>query len=519
MAVTQYIGARYVPLIYQNPDDNSNTWKAGVAYDPLTIVSWAGGSYTSKSAVPAGASNPADAPEYWVSIGLYSGQTSINTNNIDHIQHALANATEAGYVCTTARAEGDLVWINGILYECTAAVDVNDSYVEGVNITQILDVIATLRSGISQNVSDISDLGNDVGDLQNDMTQAQTDILALQANTDDPFTIMLGDSYATGWTPDGSNSGWPTYLEALGVSRNIKLSDGGVAFGRAESDPKAPISLLQNATLPTGVTADDVKRIIVLLGYNDFYQADADIVAHIRSFVTYCNTTYTNAIVYIGMCGYCDSRDVNGKFGVDVQRTARSYSNALRETNAVWVSQVLGILFANGSMASDGIHPLEPGNKLIALAMWNALHGTSYAAHAYYEMAASSTMYSTVSGRIKLDATVCNGALTGIMSSLNFELSDASPHDLHDVPLNPSGRVPALPYGCFHNAELWQTYDKSNGLGKDFYSTFVRLDGFGYNLTSKIDFSSIADGGSAYGKSSRVKVIDTGSFQISASFI
>ena len=519
MAVTQYIGARYVPLIYQNPDDNSNTWKAGVAYDPLTIVSWAGGSYTSKSAVPAGASNPADSPEYWVSIGLYSGQTSINTNNIDHIQHALANATEAGYVCTTARAEGDLVWINGILYECTAAVDVNDSYTEGINITQVLDVIKTITDTLAQATSDISDCGDDIVALQGDVGTLQNDVAALQADTDDPFTIMLGDSYATGWTPDGSNSGWPTYLEALGVSRNIKLADGGVAFGRAESDTRAPLYMLQNATLPAGVTADDVKRIIVLLGYNDFYQADADIVAHIRSFVTYCNTTYTNAIVYIGMCGYCDSRDVNGKFGVDVQRTARSYANALRTTNAVFVSQVLGILFANGSMASDGIHPLEAGNKVLALAMWNALHGTSYAVHSYYEMSAASTMFSTVTGKLKLDATVCNGVLTGILNTLNFEMSDANPHDLHMIPLTPSGTVPALPYGSFHAAELWQNYDRVNNLGNFFYSTFVRVEGFGYNLSSLIDFSSISDDGSAYGKSAHVKSIDTGSYQVSASFI
>ena len=518
MPVTQYIGARYVPLIYQNPDDNSNTWKSGVAYDPLTIVSWAGGSYTSKSAVPAGASNPADAPEYWVSIGLYSGQTSINTNNIDHIQHALANATEAGYTCTTARAEGDLVWIDGILYECTAAVNVNDSYTEGINITQELDVIKTIIDALSQMASDISDCGGDIFNLQGDVTQLQNDVLALQADTDDPFTIMLGDSYATGWTPDGDNSGWPTYLENLGVSRNIKLSDGGVAFGRAESDPKAPISLLQNATLPTGVTANDVKRIIVLLGYNDFYQADADIVAHIRSFVTYCNTTYQNAVVYIGMCGYCDSRDTNGKFGVDVVRTARSYANALRTTNAVFVPQVLGILFANGSLASDGIHPLESGNKLLALAMWNALHGSSFTAHAYYEMSAASTAYATVSGKIKLDASVNNGILTGIASS-NLELTDSAPHDLHNIPLTASGTVPSLPFGSFHIFNLWQTYDKSNGLGKDFYSSFVTAEGFGYNLSSRLEFNSIADSGGAYGKSSHVKSIDNFSYQISASFI
>ena len=98
MAVTQYIGARYVPKIYDNPDDNTNNWKQGVEYEPLTMVSYAGGAYTSKVPVPASAANPADAPQYWAYMGSSSGQITTNTNNISRIQHAIANATKAGNI-------------------------------------------------------------------------------------------------------------------------------------------------------------------------------------------------------------------------------------------------------------------------------------------------------------------------------------------------------------------------------------------------------------------------------------
>jgi len=74
MATTQYIGARYVPLFFTNPDDNSNNWKSGVAYDPLTIVTDLNQSYTSKIPVPASVGRPSENPTYWIMTGAYSAQ-------------------------------------------------------------------------------------------------------------------------------------------------------------------------------------------------------------------------------------------------------------------------------------------------------------------------------------------------------------------------------------------------------------------------------------------------------------
>ena len=70
----QYIGARYVPKFFENPNTNDSTWLAGVAYEPLTIVTLAGNSYTSKKPVPAGIGAPNANPTYWVSTGIYNEQ-------------------------------------------------------------------------------------------------------------------------------------------------------------------------------------------------------------------------------------------------------------------------------------------------------------------------------------------------------------------------------------------------------------------------------------------------------------
>lgn len=74
MAERQYIGARYVPIFYDNPNTGDSTWLSGVAYEPLTIVTWAYNSYTSKKFVPAGVGNPSTNPEYWVNTGNYNAQ-------------------------------------------------------------------------------------------------------------------------------------------------------------------------------------------------------------------------------------------------------------------------------------------------------------------------------------------------------------------------------------------------------------------------------------------------------------
>ena len=73
MAVTQYIGARYVPKFYEN-SDGTEEWRAGVEYEPLTIVTYNGNSYTSKKPVPSNIGNPSDNTAYWVSTGNYNQQ-------------------------------------------------------------------------------------------------------------------------------------------------------------------------------------------------------------------------------------------------------------------------------------------------------------------------------------------------------------------------------------------------------------------------------------------------------------
>lgn len=71
MSTRQYIGARYVPKIFNNPNGSAE-WIKETSYEALTIVTYLGNSYTSKKPVPV--NTDITNSEYWVITGNYNAQ-------------------------------------------------------------------------------------------------------------------------------------------------------------------------------------------------------------------------------------------------------------------------------------------------------------------------------------------------------------------------------------------------------------------------------------------------------------
>ena len=69
MSTRQYIGARYVPKIFNNPNGSAE-WVKETSYEALTIVTYLGNSYTSKKPVPV--NTDITNSEYWVITGNYN---------------------------------------------------------------------------------------------------------------------------------------------------------------------------------------------------------------------------------------------------------------------------------------------------------------------------------------------------------------------------------------------------------------------------------------------------------------
>lgn len=84
----QYVGARYVPKFFENPD-GSWDWAAGFQYEPLTIVKYGENAYTSKKLVPATVGSPNLNLDYWANTGNYNGAILKLQNDISGINTAI----------------------------------------------------------------------------------------------------------------------------------------------------------------------------------------------------------------------------------------------------------------------------------------------------------------------------------------------------------------------------------------------------------------------------------------------
>lgn len=67
----QYIGARYVPKFFDD-GKGSSEWISGLSYEPLTVVTHLGNTFTSKKPVPA--NTEITDTNYWVVTGNYNAQ-------------------------------------------------------------------------------------------------------------------------------------------------------------------------------------------------------------------------------------------------------------------------------------------------------------------------------------------------------------------------------------------------------------------------------------------------------------
>lgn len=143
MAVRQYIGARYVAKIYVNSlDPSSADWESGVAYEPLTMVTYNSSSYISRKAVAASVGNPVANPEYWAVTGLYNGQiialdsriTALETD-VSQLQYTRKFAPK--YITVTADGVKDCKTLLNELHGSLAALIASLDDTEAISVDSI----------------------------------------------------------------------------------------------------------------------------------------------------------------------------------------------------------------------------------------------------------------------------------------------------------------------------------------------------------------------------------------------
>lgn len=313
MAVRQYVGARYVPMFYENSLGTAE-WQQGVAYDPLTIVTLNGNSFTSKKAVPANIGQPNLNPEYWASTGIYNAQ-------IDEYREETAAALQ------TAQAAG------------TAAANAQTS------------------ANNAQSAADAA---------QSSADDAQDNVDALEQLTNyyNKYFMLIGDSYA-----NRDNSWEERFKDAMGLTEGTNCFSSRVSG--TGFTPAGALSWLNIITgMASGMSAEvkgKITDILVIGGANDRTADESTIVSAINDFYTYAHTQFPNAKIYLGMVGWsglCDQMS-------NMLKALRAYKHACESGKCIYLN---GVEYALHNLAylEDDYHPNADGRQALARAIISA---------------------------------------------------------------------------------------------------------------------------------------------------
>lgn len=199
-------------------------------------------------------------------------------------------------------------------------------------------------------------------------------------------SIFLGDSYNVGTTVTTNPmtiDGWGVRVKNL---MNLKdnegyvLSSGGSGFITKGAYGQTFLSLLQNNSDLIS-NKNEIKNIIVCGGYNDGTKeiTQSQIENAIKNFITYCNTNFPNAQVYIGFIGNDTHKTPEG-YGKRYflrTKTLPAYHNC-NKYGAVYLNGVENIMKNYNLMSNDLIHPNENGYDELSKGIFNSIITGNY---------------------------------------------------------------------------------------------------------------------------------------------
>lgn len=320
--VREYIGARYVPLFYDN-GQGSAEWDSSVEYEPLTIVLYQGNSYTSRQFVPAGIA--ITNTRYWLQTGNWNSQIEEYRREVQDYSDRITAAQE------TADAAQD-------------AVETETKIRLGAD-SALSDRIFENSAAIARIDTSLANLGR----INN--------------------VVAIGDSWADGWNGDATITSWITHMKNYaGLVTVREQHEGGAGFYRGgNATGRTFTGLLQdaiNAISPAERGA--VQVVIALGGVNDRSATFAQIENGVRTFCQMARDNFPNAKILIA-CGSAVNM-ASDQWGS--LRTLRAYTMCSKY-GACYITNSEYLPFL-GTFASDGAHLLD--YSMIGAGMAQALY-------------------------------------------------------------------------------------------------------------------------------------------------
>ena len=199
----------------------------------------------------------------------------------------------------------------------------------------------------------------------------------IEVTVNDLGTIMfIGDSYCTGTNVNSDSKetpelGWAQKtVDNLGIENYIIACKGGTGF--VHSHENTTFQSLLDDYYPGETDAQKVGWIIVGGGYNDQYYSYDEIMIKGEEFVNHANELYPNASIAIGMNGWHETdTEISGILSATV---IGAYHDLAEYKGANYIYGTEYVLYRDGVMSNDGLHPNAEGEQLIADAVSSFLN-------------------------------------------------------------------------------------------------------------------------------------------------
>lgn len=209
----------------------------------------------------------------------------------------------------------------------------------------------------------------------------ESDINALQSDKA-KNTILIGDSYGDGYTPDGAVKSWIAILKDTYFTdgKNFSSNEGGSGFVAVGQNGNTFLMQLQNVV--NSMSPDDIENcdtIIVGGGWNDIFHANEvnTITNAISIFVKTASKLVPNAVCYISFIA------TPGWKNITTHALYRKWINCKTAYATTWLpyKNLYGADMAlrwSGVMSSDFIHPNGIGQGSIADSIYKAKNGANF---------------------------------------------------------------------------------------------------------------------------------------------
>ena len=309
MSVREYIGARYVPM-FADPI----AWDNTKTYEPLTVVTNQGNSYTSRQYVPTGIA--IDNDDYWALTGNYNAQieqyrtevralsneVGLIDDKVDELEddcdalNTRINSVEADNWVTSARIADNAVTTTKIEDGSITTDKIGNAAVTAQKLASSSVTAGKISDGAVSSGKIASSAVTTVKIADEAITTAK---IADNAITKDKIAnedifLIFGDSWCNfidhpNWSIDVAN--------ALGCGTIINYGTGGATFV-SNSNNLVSQQITQAISALSATQKANVKYIMIMAGVNDHNPTrPSGFNDAVENCLIACKNTFTNAIV------------------------------------------------------------------------------------------------------------------------------------------------------------------------------------------------------------------------------